>query len=338
MKKHLVFLAILLIATGTPSFAADSGGTTICIQGFGSREDYVKVFRDSFMAEAAAAGFTVTDKFDFKYADYGIRFDLTPNANVSGKQFLFKVDLIRIKDLETVVTATYLFSELEEMVPYLQYLFFRLVANIPEYRSASESVAWKNKWLYLRLSFDYPLTFYELHNDGLIGNAGLYAGDFDNPSNVMPLDNRVNALPGATLGLEYQFLNWMSVEPVARASIEEMFGKNYVTLTAELELKFPIKIRYFMIEPYGVFSYPILVPDKVEEFPLYSVGGGLQVCIKGGPSGAFFVDVNFVHPLWGDTVIKNPYGELYPNPPMIHYRRFVVGLGVGYKLGFKDRK
>jgi len=336
MKKHLVFFAILFIATGALSFAADSG-KTICIQGFGSRDDYVAFFRDSFMAEAAAAGFRVSEQFDFKYADYGIRFDLAPNANVSGKQFLFKVDLVRIRDLSTIATATYLFSELEEMIPYLQYLFFRLVANIPEYRTGGESTAWRNKWLYLRFSFDYPITVYELQGDGLQGDAAVYSDE--DPPEISMLDNRINALPGGTFGLEFQFLDWMSFELGINVAMQDLFRADYYyAVAAQAELKFPIKTNYLIFAPYLAASYPIAIPGCFVEYPPYSIGGGIQICLKGGPSGAFFIDINYMHS-FDKAIMENPFKDTgFPNPDTIHYRRFLVGLGIGYKLGFIDRK
>ena len=337
MKKTLVFLAVLLLLANAPSFADDSEEMTICIQGFGSKADHVTFFRDAFMAEAEAAGFKVTDQFDFKYADYGIRFDITPNPNINEQQYIFTISLVRIKDLAIMVTATYSFTELEEMSPYTQYLFFRLVANIPGYRTGGLNAAWKNKWLYLRLSVDYPITIYGLQPNGLINGVGVYRGDFGSPDDTMPLDNKTIALPGATLGIEVQFLNWMSLEANAKASLEELFGEYHISLAGEVELKFPIKTNYFMIEPYLAASYPIFVPDRFVEFPLFAFGGGVQVSVRGGSYGAFFVDINYMHTL-SDAVAKNPYGGLFPNPEKIHYRRYVIGLGVGYKFGLFSRK
>jgi len=340
VKKQIARFIVFLVLTGAPLFAADSQNMTIGIQGFGNRVDQVTFFREAFMAEAAAAGFKIAEQFDFKYADYGIRFDITPNTNVNEQQFIFTISLVRIKDLATMVAATYAFNELEEMVPYTQYLFFRIVANIPGYGTARENSAWKNKWLYLRLSFDYPITVYELQSNGLAGGAAVYKGeDINDPANdIMLLDNKVMALPGATLGLECQFLDWMSAELGVSVAMEELFSKNYYyTMTAELELKFPIKTTYLMFEPYAAASYPFLIPDRFAEFPRFSVGGGLQLGFRGGSLGAFFVDINYMHS-FQQAVMNNPFGEQYPNPDKIYYRRFLVGLGVGYKIGFLNRK
>jgi len=333
VKKQPALFVVFFVLTGTFLFAADSDEKAICIQGFGNRIDQVTFFRDAFMAEAEAAGFNVIDRFDFKFADYGIRFDITPNANVNEQQFIFTISLVRIKDLGVMVTATYAFNDLEEMAPYTQYLFFRLVSNIPGYGSGTVNPAWKNKWLYLRLSFDYPITIYELKPNGLLGGVAL---SNDDPSS-MPLDNKIMALPGAAVGMELQLLNWLSIEPLVRASMEELFGKYYYSISAEVDLKFPIKTNYFMIEPYLAASYPFIKPDIFVEFPLFGFGGGVQVGVRGGSMGAFFIDVNYMYWLY-DAVAKNPYAVQYPYPDKIHYRRYVIGLGVGYKLGFINRK
>jgi hypothetical protein len=56
----------------------------------------------------------------------------------------------------------------------------------------------------------------------------------------------------------------------------------------------------------------------------------------GGRSGSFFIDINYMHS-FGDALLFNPYADLYPDPPVIHYQHFVIGVGIGYKFGFFDR-
>jgi hypothetical protein len=337
MKKKCALFVILFILTGAYSFAADADKTTLGIQGTGGNEEQVTFFVDAFSAEAAASGYEVTTKFDFRYADYGIKFEIVPNTSVVEDRFFLNISLVRIKDLYVIASATYSFSELEDMVPYTQYLFYKLTANIPG-RGGAESTAWRNKWLYLRVSFDYPITVYELKPDGLFVGPALYRGDIDDPDDFMPLDNRISALPGGTIGLEMQLLNWLSLEVNASLAMEEFFGDYYYTATAAAELKFPIKIKNFMIEPYGMFTYPIpnFTPSVFSEFPQYGYGGGIQVNVKGGPFGAFFVDVNYLY-MPNRAFLYNPYLN-FPNPEIIQWRRYVLGLGVGYKLGLINKK
>jgi hypothetical protein len=337
MINKIAPFVILLMLTGAYSFAADSERTRLGVQGTGDNGDQVAFFVDALTAEASASGYEIASQTDFRSADYGLKFEIVHNTNVIENRFFLNISLIRVKDLSTLASASYGFSELEDMAPYTQYLFYKLTASIPG-RGGAESTAWRNKWLYLRFSFDYPITIYELNPLGLVAGPALYRGEFDDPDEVMPLDNRISALPGATVGIELQMFNWLSLEVNANVAMEEFFGEYYYTLSAAAELKFPIKVKNFMIEPYGIFTYPFMTPkDVFEEFPKYGYGGGLQVNVRGGSIGAFFIDVNYIY-MPVNALMKNPYIDLFPKPEIIHWRRYVIGLGVGYKLGLISKR
>jgi len=68
---------------------------------------------------------------------------------------------------------------------------------------------------------------------------------------------------------------------------------------------------------------------------MVGTGGGFQLGVKGGNMGAFFLDINFIYFI-GDVVMKS---TSYPtdSPEDVYYRRFTLGLGIGYKIGFFDR-
>jgi hypothetical protein len=88
-----------------------------------------------------------------------------------------------------------------------------------------------------------------------------------------------------------------------------------------------------MVEPYLAVSFPMETSSDVKEFPTAGVGGGFQLGVKGGNMGAFFVDVNFIYFL-GDVIMKSPYTN-YPGD--IYYKRYTLGLGIGYKIGLFNR-
>jgi hypothetical protein len=90
-----------------------------------------------------------------------------------------------------------------------------------------------------------------------------------------------------------------------------------------------------MIEPYAAVSFPVNTSSKCKKFPMLGVGGGCQVGVRGREMGAFFVDVNYIYFL-GDVKMSNQSHE-FPEPGEITYKRFVVGLGIGYKVGFLNR-
>jgi hypothetical protein len=202
---------------------------------------------------------------------------------------------------------------------------------------------WRNKWLYLRTSVDFPITYYQLKEDGLIAGSGVY-DDPDHPTRVSPLDNQVVLLPSLTVGLEVQFVNWLSIEPKFQVGLDHMNETDFFYMAAGLEVKVPLKfMRNIMFEPYGAVSIPILTPSDIfvtssllGSLPWFGFGGGFQISTYGGKAGAVLIDVNYMY--FGDVGIKNPYGQLFPKPNVIHYNRSVIGLGIGYKVGFINRK
>jgi hypothetical protein len=132
----------------------------------------------------------------------------------------------------------------------------------------------------------------------------------------------------------------MILEPKVQLGWEYLNDMDFFSIEAGAELKFPLKfMKNVVIAPYGAVSFPVPLfsTDSIfDHFPLLGFGGGIQLGIKGGKSGTVFVDVNYMY--YGDVGIYNHYGDLYPNPPVIHYQRSVIGLGIGYKIGFIDRK
>jgi hypothetical protein len=248
------------------------------------------------------------------------------------KQFILQINLMRNEDDSEVVTFSFPFTTTDEMYDYNLYLLYEAMANVPFSKLGHEEDSWRNKWLYLRASFDYPITFYQLLEPmALWGNHPSIEGEkiWHN------LDHKINPFPAVTFGLEFQYLNWISTELNFNLSFSDPFSTSFIP-AIQIEQKFPIKpAKYFMIEPYAVVSFPVNTSPTTVQFPKVGVGGGIQFGVKGGSTGGFFVDVNYIHYL-GNVVMKNE-NTLYPNPSEIRYTRFVIGLGIGYKIGFFDR-
>jgi hypothetical protein len=128
----------------------------------------------------------------------------------------------------------------------------------------------------------------------------------------------------------------MSTELNFNLSFSDPMSNSFIP-AIQIEQKFPIKpAKYFMIEPYAVVSFPLNTSSGSIQFPKVGLGGGCQLGVRGGNMGAFFVDINYIHFL-GDVLMRNE-NKIFPDPSSITYRRFSVGLGIGYKVGFFDRK
>jgi len=257
--------------------------------------------------------------------------------------YILQLALKNNKTNISVVHQNLFYSSLEDVYDYFPLLIHNIFTHMKVRPAHTQTYSedWRNKWLYLRASFDFPITFYTLKSDGLIAGSGIYNGTFENPQSVQQLDNKVVALPAMTLGVEVQLLNWLSIEPTFQVSWEYLNDQDYINLTAGLELKFPLKfLRSIMLEPYGAAIYPFFSSSSgiFDTVPLqFAFGGGFQISTRGGRHGAIFIDINYMY-YYDDTVVYNPYKALHPKPDVIHYQRSVIGLGIGYKFGIFNRK
>ena len=358
--KKILFLTVFL-SLAVSSFAEETiPNRYIFIEGTANRADHLEFFMTNFKAEAFGAGYTVTGTKN--ESAYTVSFKVSPNMvtdpdgtrrqpSPEENQYVIKISLIRNSDEFEVLVFDFFFSSLDEMYEYNRSLFLRAVSTIPPLTEDDLIVVqindtWRNKWLYFRLSFDYPITFYVLQGKGLFKDVGLFYDDGDpDHFRTAPLDHKIIAMPGVSAGVEGQFLDFMSVELNFQGSFGDTRSNTFFNMALGAEVKFPLKFfSNLVLAPYGTFVYHLNVSDIFKDFPPFAVGGGIQVSTRGGmDAGAFFLDVKYLFS-FSDAVMKNPYldfpegKQLYPSPTVIHYQRSVIGIGVGYKYGLFDRK
>jgi len=348
MKKTLFFALFIVLAAS--SFAQNITNRHLFIEGFSERNDQLEFFLFYFAMEARSVGYTITRTR--QEAAYTFRFTVVPNTiTVQGvqrpappeeNQYYIRIILINNRNNVESLSFNFYFSELDEMLEYIQFLFYRATVFIPAIAGEKPiDRNWQNKWLYLRTSFNYPIVFHALQPAGLEGGGqSLYGfneqGEMDD---FIPLDNKIQPQPGFTIGLEVQFLNFMSFEANLQSSLGNNSTYSFFNWAAGGELKFLIKTDYYMIKPYMTGLYQFNTSPIFKEFPSFSFGGGIQIAARGGRSGAFFVDLKYLHS-FSDVIMINPYIDppLAPNPSEIHYKRFVIGAAIGYLYGNLDRK
>ena len=361
MRCFLIFLVLAV----SSSLTANAQSINIFIEGSAATEEQRELMMEAFRQETTSYGCTAVDSEDD--ADYTFIFDVEPYDQEPPSEYIISMTLVRNADDVEIVSLDYSFADFDELHEYCQFLLYQAIVLIPKPKEVEiikeveivvepvyetvietqirekfipvpENNDWRNKWLYARISLDYPVTFFRLRGDGLIGGIGVYEGTYASPTRVSPLDNRYVAMPGFTAGAEAQFLDWLSTELNCQLSLGRPGFNMFPNFALGAQLKFPLKfIKNFMIEPYGAFSFMLNKSPVFEKFPRAALGGGAQVNIKGGDRGAFFVDLNYMYSL-GDVLMYNTYEALYPNPNVIHYRRFALGFGAGYKIGFFNRK
>jgi len=347
MKKIAFILGFLILAVSLFAQAADN--SRLFIEGTADREDHQEFFLTNFNVEARSSGFIVTATK--QEAAHTLGFTVTPNmvmvqgvqrrAPPGESQFVLNITLLNNRRNEIISSLDFYFSDLMEVYEYTQLLFIRATAPIPSTRGGIASGGavdrdWQNKWVYFRTSFDYPITFNALQPKGLIGGQAVYEGTYELPGEISILENIVFPQPGVTLGLEVQFLNFMSAEGNFQISMGNTDTYSFINWITGAALKFALKSQYLMYQPYGAIAYQLNTSSVFTEYPSLSVGGGMQIGARAGKEGSIFVDVNYMYPL-GDMVKLNKYDKLFPNPDVIYYNRYVIGLAIGYKYGSFDR-
>ena len=222
---------------------------------------------------------------------------------------------------------------------------------LPEGMGIDDS--WSRKLFYLRLSLDYPVNFYdtrqvEYDTDVNWANGNNKPGD-KGAKGRFPQYTMV--FPGLTLGFELAPLSFLSLELQARANYGDTTGyftdnaNGFVGLSAAAQLKGILRPSpTFMVQPYMVFSIPLVFspeftdgdektqpgnefkpPDSLPP----TLGGGVQVNVRGSDKGAFFLDVGFASML--DTFYLANHESTFPQN--IPYTHFSFSIGVGYKFG-----
>jgi len=356
MKKSLFLTVLLTLAVS--SFASDLPNRSLFFEGTARDLDQITFFMNNFKMEAMSMGFKVSD---FRHeAGFTFRFEIQPYSDEYEPhiKFIILISLIYNETNMEMASFGWPFGEIEEMFEHNQFLFYRAAALIPPItdevleeivqaasaeavsKAAAGDGAWRNKFLYLRASVDMPISFYLLQPTGLAGgNTSVFAqGPDGDPENLIPLDHKIMPLPGLTLGTEFQFYSFFSIEANFQVFMADPWAAS-INLAVGAELKFPLELFHnFTIVPYAAFTYPFLSGflPSFERFPPFFVGGGVYINARGHESQSFFFNINFMTSFW-DAYRKNPYGNYAPEPAEIHYKRFTIGISVGYKYGFINR-
>lgn len=319
------------------------------IEGTAEEGGHLNFFLQNFRIEAAGAGYTVTE--DREDAAFTFKFDVSEHmiedsagvlhpAPLDDNQYIIRISLINNADGGEILYFDFYFTDLGEMYEYNRSLFQMATVYIPPDRREiflPPDMKWQNKWLYLSASVEYPVSFYPLASKDLFGGQAAYMGPIGNPVSIQHLNNIILPQPGLALGLELHFSKVLSLGFNFRLNYGDPEDIFFLNMAAGGQFKFNIKTEDVLLQPYLAFSMPLTVSPMFEKYPNFAAGGGLQAGVRGGSSGSFFVDVNFMYSL-GEVSIKNFLGDLAPNPSFINYNHFVFGVGVGYKFGMLNRQ
>ncbi|MDR2500147.1 MAG: hypothetical protein LBD37_03575 [Treponema sp.] len=306
----------------------------------GGTPDEEAFFKENFTMETTAAGYAVTE--EQRKSDYTLNLEIKPNMIVyedgteeqapeDEKQQLLELKLVRNEDGNEIVSFSFAFTEKEEMYEYNLFLLYQAMANVPltKITAVPDTDHWRNKWIYTRLSVDASLSIFHMDQNQENIEYNLKENRWD-PIKDPSHGQEVIFSPSGTIGVELQFLNWMAAEAVFKPLFGLPDAQTFVPVVG-LQLKGVLKpSKHFMIEPYLALDFQLATADTVKAYTPLALGGGVQLGVKGGERGAFFVDV------WFDISI----GEIHtakPNSRDLYWNHYVMGVGIGYKVGFYNR-
>jgi len=381
MKKVLIFI-FLLFFTAFFIFSQEAiPGRRIFIDGTAPRSEQLVFFIQNFNMEMTALGYSVVGNRDD--ADYIFKFNVNENmvmyadgvsrhAPAGEPNWFIQISLIIKKTGNELISFSFPFTQLEEMYEYNQYLFYRVMINIPLEGSAAGGAAydtrWQNKWLYINFDIDYRISYFALKPDNLYNGAGVYKDGIDpksekfinaqlTPSDYTSYYNIVYGLASFTLGVECQFLDFLSGELTGsfyfgnpnnyklwdadKESITERFQGtpgylfNMLNMQLGINIKYNFKMPNYMLSPYAGFNF---VNIGFSGLPNLSWGLGGQIAFKAFADNAFYVNIGFQQFI-GNTEIINTLAEHgFPHPAKINFNHFSFSVGFGIKIGFFDRK
>jgi len=346
-----VFFAAAYFLAAVSSFAMDLPNRSIFIEGTATLSAHRTFFMDNFRMEASALGYTVAATkeeagFTFKFDVQDMEDDFNPAI-----KYIIMIALFYNETNMEMVSFGWPFAELEDMYEHNQFVFYRAAVLIPSLsdddlsqlvEAASAGVIddkWQNMFFYIRTSIDYPISFLMVQNTGLVGGATYNPDDLD-PNGIgqtlVPQQHKILPQPGITLGIEFQPFKFLSLEANIQVSFGDPYDSFALNLAAGAELRYNHKLNNLMIQPYGTFVYYLNKTPAFVEFPPYAFGGGVQIGVRGTQTGVFFLNINYLMSLT-DTYIHNvnPHSS---EPVKIHYKRYFLNIGLGYKFGLLSRR
>jgi hypothetical protein len=275
-------------------------------------------FTDMARMEVPARGFTLGQTEEG--AQYTLRGSLISYTDAEPWERLFalRLSIVVNETGSTLVQQELTYASVDEATVWFPVILFTMLSNIPpakiimpdDFQAAArqEDRRWQNKWLYLGACVKWNHRRY-IHGDASSFKDGM----------------------GGRVFIEGQLLNFLALEVGGEAARDapRYAGEPFAVyiLQGYAALKGVIKpSEYLMFEPYGgvavnfPFSYDIVIPSL-------SWIAGAQLGMKVGP-GCLFVDANYSQDFVPAAIKSIEFS----------FNRQMVNVGLGYKLGFFDRK
>jgi len=313
MKKYIVFILLLCASF---SLCAQSRSATVYvppITGTGGKPADNDFFYKQLVYEVEYQKFVLAKAK--KDAEFSLAATLSAhpdNRPTGDKQYVLHLSIVDNKTGKSMSDGELIYEVAEDIKNLFPSLVYTLLFTIPEETGKDN---WRDKILFAGVgAFWTPRVYTSESSSAHLVNFG--AGVF----------------------AEYHFLNFLSVEAGFEIA-NDMFkvtssgSENYTNILLEI----PVLVKYvfkpgdiFVLEPYvgAHFNIPF---GKATVPPIISALAGFQYGVKAGP-GVVFVDPRFSMDI-GESAISQE-----SDFKDISFQRYIIHIGVGYKIGFLTRR
>jgi len=195
----------------------------------------------------------------------------------------------------------------------LSITIYYMLSGIPDLIEGVASYeTWRNKWLYVNLNF--------------LWTPRVYSSRFQS-INI--------ASVGAEAMVDFHFLNFMSLKLGAEIIQDWVVtysstGEYFADMVMDIPLALAFVFRpgdNFMLEPYVGINYNLSLTKVTTPYPL-SWMAGAELGVRLGP-GILTLDPRFAMDFNRSWITARP---------SVNYWRYTIHLGIGYKIGFFNRK
>ena len=283
------------------------------VTGIGSKPEDNAFFHNKLTAEITEQSYFLAKSLAESEFYYIGALSASPDPSErGGKQFVFRLTLLDTKTNAVQSEGDVVYEDTGEIANAFSTLVYTLLLTIPE---SAGKFNWRNKWVYASVSAFWTPRAYASESSAM---------------------NVVN-FGGGVYG-EWHFLDFLSVQ----LGIE--YATDLIKVSANDEenyanplLEVPIVIKhvikpgeYFLLAPYAGIQLNIPF-TKATVPPMISWLIGFEYGVKAGP-GVVYIDPRFSFDIGESTM--DPASEFRD----LTFQRYIIHIGVGYKLGFFTRR
>jgi len=316
MKKYIV--CILLLCAGFPLFAQSNSASiyVLPVTGTGSKPGDNEFFYNKLADEITYQKFNLAKTMsDAEFYLIGT-ISSQPNEEDESdgvRQYVFHLTLLDTKSNKPRADGEFLYEDPEKANDEFSTLVYSLLYTIPEGIGKDN---WRNKRLYIGADGIWSPRIYTAES------TAAHIASF-----------------GGEIFAEYHVLNFLSVGvgfEIASDTLKVVatLKKSYSNIMLEI----PVYVKYvikpndvFLLEPYA--GVQLNTPfGKATTPPPVSWLAGFQYGVKAGP-GMVFIDPRFAM-----DIGKSSMNTLPPGIKKLSFQRYIIQVGIGYKIGFFTKR